>query len=63
MLKKREYNGLKNLKDPKAYPNNIQDVYKNMKEYNPETKIKALIVFHDMITDMISNKKNYSNSN
>ena len=35
LIKKRENNGLKNLKHLKAfieYPNNMQDVYKNMKE-------------------------------
>ena len=35
LTKKRENNGLKNLNNPKAfieYPNNMQDVYKNMKE-------------------------------
>ena len=39
------------------YSNNIQDVYKNIEEYNPGKKRKVLIVFDDMIADMI----NYSN--
>ena len=33
------------------------DVYKNIEEYNPGTKRKVLIVFDDMIADMINNKK------
>ena len=35
----------------------MQDVYKNIKDYNPEKKRKVLIVFDDMIVDMINNKK------
>ena len=35
----------------------MQDVYKNIEEYNTETERKILIVFDDMITDMINNKK------
>ena len=35
----------------------MQDVYKNIKEYNPDKENKVLMVFDDMITDMISNKK------
>ena len=35
----------------------MQDVYKNIKEYNPSRKCNALIVFDDMIADMLSNKK------
>ena len=35
----------------------MQDVYKNIEEYNPGKKRKALIVFDDMIADMINNKK------
>ena len=35
----------------------MQDVYKNTEDYNPETKRKMLIVFDDMISDMINNKK------
>ena len=35
----------------------MQDGYTNIEEYNPEKKCKVLIVFHDMIADMINNKK------
>ena len=35
----------------------MQDVYKNIDEYNLGKKRKILIVFHDMIADMINNKK------
>ena len=35
----------------------MQNVYKNIEEYNARKKCKVLIVFDDMIADMISNKK------
>ena len=35
----------------------MQDVYRNIEDYNPRKKRKMLIVFDDMITDMINNKK------
>ena len=35
----------------------MQDVYKNFEKYNLGKKLKVLIVFHDIIVDMINNKK------
>ena len=35
----------------------MQDVYKNINEYNEDKERKILIVFDDMIADMINNKK------
>ena len=35
----------------------MHDVYKNIDEYNPDKENKILIVFDDMIADMIHNKK------
>ena len=35
----------------------MQDVYKNIEEYNTDQEHKILIVFDDMIADMINNKK------
>ena len=35
----------------------MDGVFKNIEEYNPNKKRKILIVFDDMITDMLSNKK------
>ena len=35
----------------------MQDVYKNIEKYNIGKKRKILIVFDDMIADMINNKK------
>ena len=35
----------------------MQDFDRNIEEYNPRKERKKLILFDDMITDMISNKK------
>ena len=35
----------------------MQDVYKNIEKYNPGKNRKVLMVFDDMIADMINNKK------
>ena len=34
----------------------MDDIYKNIDNYNPGKEHKVLIVFDDMIADMISNK-------
>ena len=48
------------MNDPKAfmeYSNDMQDVYKNIADYNPIKKRKVLIIFDDIIADMINNNK------
>ena len=35
----------------------MEGVHKNINDYNPDKKNKILIVFDDMIPDMINNKK------
>ena len=60
LINKIESTGLKYLNDSKAfieYSNDMDDIYKNNKEYNPNKKQKILIVFDDRIADMLSNKK------
>ena len=52
--------GINHFNDAKAfieYSNDMHDVYKNIDDYNPDKKRKILIVFDDMIADMINNKK------
>ena len=39
------------------YSDDMYDIYKNIEDYNPNKKQKMLIVFDDMIADMLSNKK------
>ena len=34
----------------------MDDIYKNIGKYNPNKKRKILILFDDMIADMLSNK-------
>ena len=46
-----------NLKVFMKYSNDMQDVYKDIEDYNPGKKRKILMVFDDMIADMINNKK------
>ena len=38
------------------YSNDIDDIYQNIEQSNPDKKPKILIVFDDMIIDMLSNK-------
>ena len=60
LINKRESIGLKHYSDPKAfieYSNDMHDVYGNINYYNPDKENKILIVFNDMIADMINNKK------
>ena len=60
LINKRESTGLKNFNDPKAfivYSNNMQDVFKNIEECNIGKERQILIVFDDMIADLINNKK------
>ena len=57
---KHEKLGLKHYNDPKTfieYSVDMQDVYKNVEEYNLGKKHKVLIVFDHMMADMINNKK------
>ena len=60
LINKRKSTGLKHFNDPKAfieYLNNMQGVFKNIEEYNTDKELKILIVFDDMIADIINNKK------
>ena len=60
MIKKSEDERIKNLNDPKAFIkflNTINDVYNNIDDHNPARKITVLIVFDDMIADIMINKK------
>ena len=59
LINKRESTGLKNFNYPKTfieYSNDMQDLYKNIDEYNKDKERKILIVF-GTIADTINNKK------
>ena len=66
LINKRESTGLKYLNDSKAfieYSNDMDGICKNIEEHNPNKKQKILIVFDDMIGDMLSNKRLKTNNN
>ena len=59
MLKKRKNAGTKHSNDLNAFiecSNKMDDVYKNIDDYNPSRKRKISIVFDDMIADIMTNK-------
>ena len=60
LIKKREDAEIKHLNDPEAFiecSNTMNDVYNNIDNYNQSRKRKILIVFDDMIADIMTNKK------
>ena len=60
LIKRREDAGRKYLNDPNAFiecSNKMDHVYENIDDYNPNRKRKILIVFDDMIVDIMTNKK------
>ena len=60
LINKPEKVELGHFNYPKAfieYSNDMLDVYRNMEDYNPVKKRKVLIVFDDIIADMINNTK------
>ena len=59
-INKGEGVGIDYFSDPKAfieYSNDMHDVYKNIDEHNLDKGNKILIVFNDMIANMINYKK------
>ena len=60
LIKKSEDAGIKHLIDQKVFidcSNTVDDVYENIDNYNPSSKRTILMVFDDMIADIITNKK------
>ena len=60
LINKRENTDLKYFNNSKSfieYSNNMIDIYENIEDCNPNKKPKILIVFDDMIADMLSNKR------
>ena len=60
LIKIREKVGIGHHNNPRAYieySNDKRDVYKNIDDYNPDPEKKILIVFDDMIADMINNRR------
>ena len=58
LIKKRKDAGIKHLNDRNVECSNMMDdVYENINDYNSSRKRKILIVFDDMIADIMANKK------
>ena len=60
LIKKRENVGTNHFNDPNAFiecSKRMDDVYLNIHDNNPSRKRRNLIVFDDMIVDIMSNKK------
>ena len=60
LIKKRKDAGIKHLNDPNAFiesSNTMDDVYENINDYNSSRKRKILIIFDDMIADIMTNKR------
>ena len=59
LIKNFENAGIKHLNDSKAfieYSNTMNDVYENIDLFNPNRRRKVLIVFDDMIAEIMTNK-------
>ena len=60
LINKSENTGLKHFIDFKACIkcwNDMDDIYANTEECNPNKKRQIFVVFDDMIADMLNNKK------
>ena len=63
LTKNRENTGNKHLNNSKAFiecSNTMDDIYENIDDYNLNRKRKTLIVFDDLIADIMGNKKSRS---
>ena len=60
LIKNREDAGIKHVNDPKEFiecSNTMNDIYENIDDYNPNRRRKILIIFDDMIADIMTNEK------
>ena len=60
LIKKHEDAGIKNLNNSNAfivYSNTMDDFYEDIDNCNPKRNKKVIIVFDNMIADIMSNKK------
>ena len=65
LIKKHKKAGIKHLNHSSAFidcSNTMDDVYEKIDHYNPSRKRKILILFDDMIADIMTNKKISSNN-
>ena len=60
LIKKPEHVGTKHLNNPNTFiecSNTMDDVYENINDHNPIRKRKKLIVFDNMIANIMGTKK------
>ena len=60
LINKREQAGIKNLNDPHAfieYSSDMNDVLEDINNYNKKRDKKVLIIFDDMIADIMKSEK------
>ena len=60
LIKKREDAGIKHFNDLNAFiecSNTMDDVYENIDDYNLIRKRKEIIVFVDLIADIMANRR------
>ena len=60
LINKREQEGIKNLNDPHTfieYSNNMDDVLDDINNYNKNRDKKVLLIFDDMIADIMRSEK------
>ena len=60
LIKKCKDVGIKHLNNPNSFiecSNTMDDVYEDIDDYTPKRKRKILIVFDDMIADIMKKKK------
>ena len=60
LINNRKYAGIKHFNDSTAfieYSNDMDDVFTNIDDYHKKRRQKVLIVFDDMIADIMSSKK------
>ena len=63
LIKKREDAGIKYLNDPNAFIqcfNSMDDVFENIHDYNLSRGRKVLIVFDDMIADIMTKNSSHN---
>ena len=60
LIKKREDVGIKHLNNPNPFiecSNTMDDIYENIDDYISSRRRKILIVFDDIIADIMTNKR------
>ena len=60
MIEKCENAGINHVNNPNAFiecSNTMDGIYENIDDYNPSRKRKKLIVFDDMIADIMDNRR------